>query len=59
VLAEVIKLYLGDTAVLRADKGVAHERILQVLDLCNGAGVSSVGFGVLPTAKQTAPQPHT
>ena len=58
MLAEVVKLDPGETVILRADKAVSYERILQVLDLCNGAGVSSVGFGALPMAKQTTPQPH-
>lgn len=48
LLAKVVKLDAGQTVVLRADKGVSYERMLQVLDLCKEADVASVGFGALP-----------
>ncbi len=54
MLATVVKLDEQQTVVLRADKHVSYERILQVLDLCNEAGVSSVGFGALPLAAKPA-----
>lgn len=48
LLDKVVKLDSGQTVVLRADKGVSYERMLQVLDLCKEANVASVGFGALP-----------
>lgn len=50
MLAGVVKLDPQQTVILRADKQVSYERILQVLDVCNQAGVVSVGFGALPVA---------
>jgi biopolymer transport protein ExbD len=48
MLSNLVKLNSGQSVVLRADKTVSYERILQVLDLCNEAGVTSLGFGALP-----------
>ena len=48
MLAGVVKLDPQQTVILRADKQVSYERILQVLDVCNQVGVVSVGFGALP-----------
>jgi biopolymer transport protein ExbD len=35
-------------AVIQADGSIAHRRIVHVLDLLRGAGVSRVAFGALP-----------
>lgn len=53
MLEGVVKLDSQQTVILRADKAVPYQRILQVLDLCNQAGVSSVGFGALPLSNAT------
>lgn len=54
MLAGVVKLDPQQTVILRADKHVPYERIMRVLDLCNRAGVVSVGFGALPLAANPA-----
>lgn len=48
LLAGMIKLDPRQTVILRADKAVPYDRILDLLDVCNQAGVASVGFGALP-----------
>jgi biopolymer transport protein TolR len=48
MLSSLIKLDAGQSVVIRSDKSVAYERILQVLDLCNESGVTALGFGALP-----------
>jgi biopolymer transport protein TolR len=35
-------------AVIQADGGVQHRRIVQLLDILKGAGVTRVAFGALP-----------
>jgi len=35
-------------AVIKADGAVYHRRVMHVLDLLRGAGVSKIGFGVVP-----------
>jgi biopolymer transport protein ExbD len=40
-------------AVIQADGGVQHRRIVQILDLLKGAGVTRVAFGALPLEKFT------
>jgi len=52
MLKNLISIEAGQSVVLRADKSVSYERILQVLDLCNEAGVTSLGFGALPPGVQ-------
>ncbi len=42
-------------AVIQADSGVPHGRVMRVLDLLRQAGVSKVGFGVSPHAAPPAP----
>ena len=48
MLSSLVKLDAGQSVVLRSDKSVSYERILQVLDLCNESGVTALGFGALP-----------
>jgi biopolymer transport protein ExbD len=48
MLSSLVKLDAGQSVVLRSDKSVPYERILQVLDLCNESGVTALGFGALP-----------
>ena len=42
-------------AVVQADGAVPHRRVMRVLDILKGAGVSRIGFGVSPLAG--APEP--
>jgi biopolymer transport protein ExbD len=46
----------GLRAVIDADAGVAHGRVMRVLDLLRQAGVSRIGFGVVtpPSASSQA-----
>lgn len=48
------------SVLIRADKDVAYERVLRVLDLCEGANVEGVGFSANPTQHRTSPTsaPH-
>jgi biopolymer transport protein ExbD len=41
-------------AVIEADAGVPHGRVMHVLDLLRRAGVSKIGFGVLPLPGEPA-----
>ncbi len=44
LLAELIRNNPQQNVLLRADKDVAYERILKILDICEGANVEGVGF---------------
>ena len=44
-------------AVVQADGAVPHRRVMRVLDLLKGAGVSRVGFGVAPHVESVAAAP--
>jgi biopolymer transport protein ExbD len=44
-------------AVIKADKAVAHGRVVHVLDLLKQAGVSKIAFGVSSMPLATAPEP--
>jgi biopolymer transport protein ExbD len=41
--------YADLRAVIAADAGVAHGRVMHVLDLLRQAGISRIGFGVVPS----------
>jgi biopolymer transport protein ExbD len=41
-------------AVIQADGGVPHRRVMHVLDLLRQAGVSKIGFGVSPPTEPSA-----
>ncbi len=41
-------------AVLKADGGVPHRRVMHVLDLLKQAGIAKIGFGVVPIPSATA-----
>jgi len=42
-------------AVIQADGEVPHRKVLHVLDLLKGAGITRVAFGALPEASAPAP----
>lgn len=44
MVAQLAKLNKNQTVVIRADKKAEYDRVLQVLDVCNAEGVTSVGF---------------
>jgi biopolymer transport protein ExbD len=44
LLTDLIQNNPQQNVLLRADKDVAYERILRVLDICEGAKVEGVGF---------------
>jgi biopolymer transport protein ExbD len=41
-------------AVIQADGGVAHRRVMHLLDLLKQAGVAKIGFGVVPLTAASA-----
>lgn len=43
-------------AVIKADGKVLHERVMHVLDLLRRAGISKIGFGVIPLAVEAQPK---
>jgi biopolymer transport protein ExbD len=44
LIEKLAKLNENQTVVLRADKKSEYDLVLRVLDVCNAAGVTSVGF---------------
>jgi biopolymer transport protein ExbD len=42
-------------AVIQADAAVAHGRVMHVLDMLRQAGVSRIGFGVVPAPTSARP----
>jgi biopolymer transport protein ExbD len=42
-------------AVIAADAGVVHGRVLRLMDLLRQAGISKIGFAVVPEAPASAP----
>ena len=38
-LAKIAKFYPGQAVIIRADKEVSYENLVQVIDVCRGAGV--------------------
>jgi biopolymer transport protein ExbD len=44
-------------AVIQADGSVEHRRVMHVLDLLRTAGISKIGFGVVPEAAASAGAP--
>ena len=44
-------------AVIKADGAVPHRRVMHVLDLLKQAGVSKIGFGVVPAPPASAASP--
>jgi len=44
LVGRLAKLNDNQTVVLRADKNAQYALVLRVLDVCNAAGVTSVGF---------------
>jgi len=48
---------LGDLrAVINAEAGVSHGRVMNVLDLLRRAGISRIGFGVVPLPDPPRPR---
>ena len=57
LLTAVVQNNPQQSVLLRADKDVAYERVLRVLDICEGAKVEGVGFSATqaPVASPTPP----
>ncbi|HEY5792475.1 MAG TPA: biopolymer transporter ExbD [Chthoniobacterales bacterium] len=51
MLGKLAKLNPDQLVIVRADKTVSYERMLNVLDLCRQAGISDIGFGSVPEDK--------
>ncbi len=56
MLDQLVKLQPSQVVVVRADRTVAYERVLKVLDYCREAGISQVGFSALMPPKPSASQ---
>jgi len=52
MLGRLVKLQPAQVAVVRADRSVAYERVLKVLDYCREAGITQVGFSALMPSKK-------
>ena len=52
MLGRLVKLQPAQVAVVRADRVVAYERVLKVLDYCREAGITQVGFSALMPSKK-------
>jgi biopolymer transport protein ExbD len=52
MLGRLVKLQPAQVAVVRADRAVAYERVLKVLDYCREAGITQVGFSALMPSKK-------
>jgi len=52
MLGRLAKLNASQLVIVRADKTVPYERMLNVLDLCRQAGISDIGFGSVPDEKK-------
>lgn len=48
MLEKLSKLNPDQVAIVRADRKVEYERILQILDLCGKSGVKDIGFSATP-----------
>ena len=48
MLEKLAKLNPDQVAIVRADRKVEYERILQILDFCGKAGVKDIGFSATP-----------
>jgi len=48
MMEKLAKLNPDQVAIVRADRKVEYERILQILDLCGKAGVKDIGFSATP-----------
>lgn len=53
LLGELIRNNSQQSVLLRADKNVAYERILKVLDICEGAKVEGVGFSTTHATEES------
>jgi len=51
MLGRLVKLEPAQVAVVRADRTVAYERVLKILDYCREAGITQVGFSALMPPK--------
>lgn len=54
LLASMMDLTPDQTVLVRGDRRAAYERILTILDTCQSAGISSVGFSAAPAKEQPA-----
>ncbi|MEI6278100.1 MAG: biopolymer transporter ExbD [Verrucomicrobiae bacterium] len=52
MLGRLVKLQPAQVAVVRADRAVAYERVLKVLDYCREAGITQIGFSALMPSKK-------
>lgn len=52
MLERLAELNENQLVIVRADKTVAYERVLNVLDLSRQAGISNIGFGSFPDEKK-------
>jgi biopolymer transport protein ExbD len=55
-LTRIAQLYPDQAVVLRGDKRVAYEYIVQTLDLCRRANIWNVDFGTSSSPSPAAPQ---
>lgn len=51
LLEKLSKLNPDQVAIVRADRKVEYERILQILDLCGKSGVKDIGFSATPQSQ--------
>lgn len=56
MLADLITLDPKQVVILRGDRTVPYERILQVLDMCRKAGVEDIAFSGIPREGSTTNQ---
>lgn len=57
LLTELIRNNPQQNILLRADKNVPYDRILKVLDICQGANVEGVGFSATQVTQESSLPP--
>jgi biopolymer transport protein ExbD len=48
LLARIVKLFPGESVLIRADRSTPYEYIIQVLDICRGLDIWNLSFATIP-----------
>jgi biopolymer transport protein ExbD len=52
MLTRISRLYSGQPVIIRADRRTYHKDVIQVLDICAGAGIWNVSFATMKRERE-------